>query len=46
MSVLLTDLSRMWLTCSQIVTSYLDSAARNMGFKEQLAVSDARYRAV
>lgn len=26
---------------SQIVTSYLDSAARNMGFKEQLAVSDA-----
>jgi hypothetical protein len=23
----------------QIVTSYLDSAARNMGFKEQLQVS-------
>lgn len=26
------------LTCLQIVTSYLDSAARNMGFKEQVAV--------
>jgi len=25
----------------QIVTSYLDSAARNMGFKEQVAVSTA-----
>lgn len=24
--------------CLQIVTSYLDSAARNMGFKEQVAV--------
>lgn len=26
----------------QIVTSYLESAARNMGFKEQLEVSSVR----
>ena len=32
-------LSSMELNSLQIVTSYLDSAARNMGFKEQVAVS-------